>query len=109
MTNGNDSVVQQRHVSATTTTIGTHECRKLNPALNHIIRTWLICSVNAINRAANICASDLGSALVGQDDVLYGISTHNEETCAKANVNIYTNVFTQITWINFIIYGWPWP
>lgn len=100
----NGSVVQHRSEK----TISTQECRKLNPALNHIIRTWLICSIDPINRA-NICANDLGSVLVTDDNTLYGIRTMNEETCANAIVNIYTNVFTQVTWINAIIYEWPWP
>lgn len=109
LTNGNDSTLLYRKA----VTVSTQECKKLNPTLNHIIRTWLICSISPsiddpINRA-NICAIDLGSVLVGDDDTLYGISTMNEETCTNANVNIYTNVFTQLTWINGIIYGWPWP
>lgn len=101
---GNDSMLQHRREK----TISTQECRKLNPTLNHIIRTWLICSIDPINRA-NICANDLGSVLVSDDNTLYGIRTMNEETCTNAIVNIYTNVFTQVTWINAIIYEWPWP
>lgn len=89
-------------------TISPLECRKLNPLLNHIIRTWLICSIDPINRV-NICRNDdLGSALVAEDNTLYGIRTMNEETCSKTSLNIYTNVFAQIEWIRFITTGWPW-
>lgn len=90
-------------------TISSLKCRKLNPLLNHIIRTWLICSIDPINRT-NICLcdGDLGSALVAEDNTLYGIRTMNEETCSKTSLNIYTNVFAQIEWIRFITTGWPW-
>ncbi|XP_055309728.1 mite allergen Der p 3-like isoform X2 [Sitodiplosis mosellana] len=89
-------------------TISPIECRKLNPLLNHIIRTWLICSVDTISNRANICdAGDLGSALK-KDNTLYGIRTMNEETCSKSSLNIFTNVFPQLEWIRFIMTGWPW-
>lgn len=90
-------------------TISTIECRDINPLLGHIIRTWLICAVDTISSQTNVChASDLGSALVDENNTLYGLSTSNEETCNKATLNIYTNIFAQLEWIRLITTGWPW-
>lgn len=87
--------------------ISSQDCRKSNPLLSHIIRSWLICSPSPINQV-NICSGGLGAALATQDNTLYGILSRNEETSSNPSINIYTNVFTQMTWIRFIITGWPW-
>lgn len=88
------------------TVITLAECKASNPSLGHILRPWLICSVEPINRE-NICAGVLGSALVTNDNILYGIMSMNDDTAVNKTLNIYTNVFDQIPWIRFTIYGWP--
>lgn len=81
------------------------ECREWNPSLAHIIRTWLICSIDP-NNSANICSGQHANVLVA-NDTLYGIGTMNEETCGKTTFDFYTNIFQQMYWIRFIIEGSP--
>lgn len=98
----NGDLVQQCRAKVITL----NECKETNPSLNHILRPWLICSVDPINQE-NICAEVLGSPLVTNNSILYGIMTMNEETAINSSLNIYANIFDQIIWIRYIIYGWP--
>lgn len=82
------------------------ECKESYPTLSSILRPWLICSVEPI-RHANNCAGVLGSSLVTNDNILYGIMSMNNDTVVNKSLNVYTNVFDQISWIRLMIYGWP--
>lgn len=83
-----------------------NECKASNPSMSNILRPWLICSVEPINRG-NICAGALGSPLVTNDNTLYGIMSMNKDTAVNKSLSVYTNVFDQISWIRFVMYGWP--
>lgn len=87
-----------------TTAISGEDCRKLNPTFDHIIRSWLICTVNSIEQ--NECFDGLGSPLVSENDnILYGILSIFRSTCGETLNDIYTNVYAQISWIWFVIEG----
>lgn len=97
----------------TTTTISSHQCRELNPSLDHIIRSWLICTKDAMHdihdEQGTACTNglDFGSPLVSNDNnILYGIMSMPRSTCGATAINdIYTNVYAQINWIWFVIEG----
>lgn len=94
-----NSLLQQQ----TTTAISSQQCRELNPSLNHVIRSWLICTDIPIEPSS--CFDGLGSPLVSEDNIIFGIVSMFRSTCGLALNDIYTNVYTQVAWIWFVIEG----
>lgn len=88
----------------TTMAISGQQCRQMNPSLEPIIRSWLICTATEMERTN--CFDGLGSPLVSsKDNILYGIVSMFRNPCGVAINDIYTNVYAQLPWIWFTIEG----